>query len=91
MAAHDAAFRYAILAPEPTAWAEIAEQKAEFSAIARRILGRAVAAGALRGDVAFDDFVLVTRGAMANMNPRDDDWRRYLELLLTGLLAEPSR
>ncbi len=81
----DAAFRYAILGPEKTDWAQIAEQKAEFAEIAQRILRRAVDAGQVRRDLTFPDFVLVTRGAMANMNPGDDDWHRHLALMLEGI------
>ena len=81
----DAAFRYAILGPEKTDWAQIAEQKAEFAEIAERILRRAVDAGHVRSDLSFEDFVLITRGAMANMNPADDDWRRHVALMLEGI------
>ena len=84
-AERDAAFRYAILGPEKTAWDQIAEQKAEFAEIAQRIIRRAVNAGHLRGDLSFNDFVLITRGAMANMNPGDDGWRRHLALMLEAI------
>ena len=84
-AERDAAFRYAILGPEKTDWDQIAEQKAQFAEIAERILRRAVAAGHLRRDLTFADFVSITRGAMANMNPGDDDWRRHLALVLEGV------
>jgi len=83
----DAAFRYAILGPEKKDWSQIAEQKAQFADIARPILQRAVDAGYLRSDLTFADFVLITRGAMANMNPGDDDWRRQLTLTLEGIRA----
>jgi AcrR family transcriptional regulator len=84
-AERDVAFRYAILGPEKTAWSEIAEQKAEFAEIADRILRRAVDARHVRSDLSFTDFVLITRGAMANMNPGDDDWRRHVALTLQGI------
>ena len=84
-AERDAAFRYAILGPEKTPWAEIAEQKAEFADIARRIIQRAVNDGQARNDLTFTDFVLITRGAMANMNPDDDDWRRHMALMLEAI------
>lgn len=86
-AERDTAFRYAILGPEKTAWDQIAEQKAQFADIAQRIIGRAVDAGHLRRDLTFTDFVLITRGAMANMNPNDQDWRRHLTLTLEGVLT----
>lgn len=85
----DAAFRFALLGPEEPNWAEIVAQKAEFSAISDGILTRAVAAGCLRADFAFDDFVLLTRGAMANMSG-DDDWRRFVRLVLEGIRPAAS-
>ena len=39
--------------------------------------------GPERPDFTFDDFILVTRGIMANMNT--PHWRRQLELTLEGL------
>ena len=84
-AERDVAFRYAILGPEKTAWAEIAEQKAAFAEVAQRILRRAVDAGHVRSDLSFEDFIHITRGAMANMNPGDDGWRRHLALMLEGI------
>jgi len=86
-AEQDAAFRYAILGPDRKDWAQLAEQKTQFADIARRILQRAVDAGRVRSDLSFEDFVLITRGAMANMNPGDDDWRRHLTLTLEGIRA----
>jgi AcrR family transcriptional regulator len=84
----DAAFRYAILGPEQTDWELIAAQKAQFSDVARRVLERAVDARCVRRDLTFEDFVAVTRGAMANMNPADDDWRRYLAITLEGIRTD---
>ena len=86
-AERDTAFRYAILGPEKIAWDQIAEPKAQFADIAQRILQRAVDAAHLRSDLTFTDFVLITRGAMANMNPDDEDWRRQLVLTLEGIRA----
>jgi AcrR family transcriptional regulator len=83
-AADDAAFRYGILGPEKPDWAGIADQKTELTEIAERIIRRAVDAGHVRSDLSFEDFVLVTRGTMANMNP-DQDWRRHLALTLEGV------
>ncbi|MBP0455896.1 TetR/AcrR family transcriptional regulator [Streptomyces montanisoli] len=80
----DAAFRFAILGPEEPSWHDIAAEKADFSAITDRIVRRAVAAGRLREDFRAEDFVLVTRGAMANMTA-DDAWRRHVALVLDGI------
>jgi AcrR family transcriptional regulator len=80
----DAAFRFAILASEEPAWGDIAAEKAAFAGIVERIVRRAVDAGALRADFRPDDFVLITRGAMANMSG-SGDWRRHLTLQLEGI------
>jgi AcrR family transcriptional regulator len=84
-AERDVAFRNAILGPEEIAWTEIAEQKAEFAETAQRIIRRAVEARHVRSDLSFEDFVHITRGAMANMHPGDDGWRRHLTLMLDGI------
>jgi len=81
----DAAFRYAILGPEQTEWAEIAQQQAEVAEVAQTIILRAIHTGQVRPDLTFTDFVLITRGAMANMNPADNDWRRHLALMLEAI------
>ncbi len=82
-AERDVAFRLVVLGPEPPDWDQLTEQKNDFSEIAGPILTRAAAAGHIRADFAVKDFVLITRGVMANMTP-DGDWRRHLELTLRG-------
>lgn len=85
-AAHaDAGFRFSILGPAEASWSEIAAEKAEFAASAARIVQRAVDAGAVRADLTGHDFILISRGAMANMLDDEDDWRRYVELALDGV------
>lgn len=82
----DAAFRFALLGPEKPDWNEIAAEKAEFSAVTEHIVRRAVEAGHLRADFSSDDFVLITRGAMATMTGTGgSDCRRYVELILEGI------
>lgn len=80
----DAAFRYALLGPGRPRWDDIAAQKTDFREITQRIVRRAVDAGCLREDFGADDFVLVARGAMANMSGAGD-WRRYVALFLEGV------
>ncbi|MFJ9774001.1 TetR/AcrR family transcriptional regulator [Kitasatospora sp. NPDC101157] len=80
----DAAFRVALLGPEEPRWRDIAAEKTEFSAIIERIVRRAVDAGRLRADFDAGDFVLITRGAMANMTGTGD-WRRHVALFLDGI------
>ncbi|MFG1907209.1 TetR/AcrR family transcriptional regulator [Kribbella sp. NPDC048928] len=80
----DAAFCLALLGPEKPDWNEIAAEKAEFSAVTEQIVRRAVEAGHLREDFSSDDFILITRGAMATMTGAGD-WRRYVQLTLEGI------
>lgn len=80
----DAAFRFALLGPREPNWDEIDAEKTAFAAIVERIVRRAVEAGRLRADFRAEDFILITRGAMANMNGTGD-WRRYLTLQLEGI------
>lgn len=79
-----------MLGPERTKWGEIADHKAEFAATAKRVLDRAAAAGVVRPDLSFVDFVVTTRGAMATMNP-DDAWRRHLTLVFEGINTPAPR
>jgi AcrR family transcriptional regulator len=84
----DAAFRFALLGPEQPSWGDIDAQKTALAAIVERIVRRAVDAGRLRADFHPDDFVLITRGAMANMTGTDH-WRRHLALQLDGIRTAP--
>lgn len=86
----DTAFRVALLSPAPPQWDAIEEQKKDFSAAVARIVERAVAAGHLRGDFSAADFILLTRGTIANMTD-GGDWRRHLDLQLEGVLSEGVR
>ncbi|MFI2644430.1 TetR/AcrR family transcriptional regulator [Streptomyces sp. NPDC018610] len=80
----DTAFRFALLGPERPRWNDIADEKTDFSEITERIVRRAVGAGRLRADFRAEDFVLITRGAMANMTGAGD-WRRHVALFLEGI------
>lgn len=85
----DAAFRFAILSPREPTWGDIVAEKDAFSQIVERVVQRAVGAGLLRADFRPDDFILVTRGAMANM-AGSGDWRRHLDLQLEGIRRTAS-
>ncbi|MEU9428820.1 helix-turn-helix domain-containing protein [Streptomyces sp. NPDC048342] len=82
----DAAFRFALLGSQEPDWDVIDAEKTAFAAIAESIVQRAVDAGRLRSDFRASDFVLITRGAMANMAGAGD-WRRHLTLQLEGIRA----
>jgi AcrR family transcriptional regulator len=88
-AAQDAAFRAAVLGPEHPSWKDLAAQKADFRGATERILARAAAAGHVRDDLTFMDFIQLTRGVMANMVP-GGDWRRHLELANAGIRPRPQ-
>ena len=85
----DAAFRFALLGPDEPSWNDIVAEKTDFWTITERIVRRAIDVGRLREDFSADDFVLITRGAMANMTG-SRDWRRHVTLLLEGIRAPES-
>jgi hypothetical protein len=80
----DAAFRLAILSPDEPSWGEIDAEKNAFGAIIERIVRRNVDAGLLRADFSAGGFILITRGAMANMSG-GDDWGQHVTLQLEGI------
>jgi AcrR family transcriptional regulator len=80
----DIAFRRALLGSDTPAWETIDDQKRALTAVVAAVVERAVAAGRLRADFTADDFVLVARGAMANMGDRAA-WRRHLSLQFEGI------
>lgn len=85
-AAHaDAGFRFSLLSPVEPAWHDIVREKADFADSVARIVERAVDAGQIRSDFTADDFILLTRGAMASMGGEHDGWRRFIELALDGI------
>jgi hypothetical protein len=56
------------------------------------VISRAVAAGTVRADLTFADFLLINCGAMSVMHFKpagSSDWRRYLELVLDGIRVKP--
>jgi AcrR family transcriptional regulator len=86
----DAAFQLALLGSNDLDWDGLDRQKAGLTETVTRVINRAAAAGSVRGDLTFADFVVLTRGIMSTMyfNPgRHSDWRRHLELTLDGIRA----
>jgi AcrR family transcriptional regulator len=84
----DASFQLALMGSGDVKWEGIRQQKAEFAEIVSRIIERAVAAGAVRRDLAYADFPLLARGVMSTMyfkTAGNSDWRRHLELTLDGV------
>jgi AcrR family transcriptional regulator len=87
-AAADKAFQWAMLGSDSVDWAEIRTEKDEFAAVASRVIERAVRAGAVRADLTYADFPVMTCGVMSTMyfQPSGNgDWERHLSLLLEGV------
>jgi AcrR family transcriptional regulator len=61
---------------------------AELERLVVQIVARAQRAGAVRSDVKAADVPLLLRGALLSAPP--GQWRRYLEVVLDGLHAEPA-
>jgi AcrR family transcriptional regulator len=84
----DASFQLALMGTDDLQWERVRQQKAEFAEIVTRILDRAVAAGRVRADFTFADFIVLASGVISTMyfkpggNP---DWRRHLQIALDGV------
>jgi len=84
----DASFQLALMGPGDVEWQGVKQEKAEFADAVSRVIERAVAAGAVRPDLTYADFPLLTRGVMSTMYFKptgNSDWRRHLELTLEGV------
>jgi len=85
---HDHLFQQALLGADNFDWSEVNADKEELQPLIKTVIERAVAAGTVRRDLTFQDFVLLTRGVMSTMYLQqqvDLSWRRHLELLLEGV------
>jgi AcrR family transcriptional regulator len=80
----DAGFRVVLLGPEDFNWGDLVEQKTAFLDVAEPVIARAIKSGYLRADFVTPDFIMITRGIMTNMTPKND-WRRHLQLALEGV------
>lgn len=90
----DAAFQLALMGSKDIDWQGIEQEKAEFTAIAGRVIDRGVAAGRLRGDLTVADFHQVACGVISSMyftRGGRSDWRRHLDLALNGVRAAAPR
>jgi AcrR family transcriptional regulator len=88
----DVGFQLAMMGSNELEWEGIEEQKAALAEVITRIISRAIAAGTVRDDFAFDDFAMLMCGITATMyyQPGSANWRRHLELMLGGVCA-PAR
>jgi AcrR family transcriptional regulator len=84
----DASFQFALMDARNVDWGDVAKEKTQFVETVSRIIDRAVTAGQIREDLTFSDFTLLTHGAMSIMYFKpagNSDWRRHLDLALTGI------
>lgn len=85
----DMGFQLAMMGANELDWEGIEQEKEAVARVVTRIIERAVAAGAVREDFTFDDFPMLMCGITSTMyyRPGSADWRRHLELVLTGVKA----
>ena len=83
----DVAFQLAMMRLNEFHWGGIEDDKAALNAVVWRIIERAQAAGQVRADLRIEDYGMVMCGITATMHFMGNgrDWRRQLELILTGL------
>jgi AcrR family transcriptional regulator len=88
----DSGFQLAMMDSSELEWEGIEEQKAALAEAVGRIISRAVAAGVVRDDFAFDDYAMVMCGITSTMyyKPGGANWHRHLEIILYGVCA-PAR
>jgi AcrR family transcriptional regulator len=86
---HDAGFQLAMMGSNDLEWDGIEQQKDALREVVTRVIDRAVAAGVVREDFAFDDFSMIMCGVTSTMyyQPGSANWRRHLELVLQGVRA----
>jgi AcrR family transcriptional regulator len=88
----DASFQLALMGSGDVEWHGIRQEKDDFGDVVSRIIERAVAAGAVCGDLTYADFIQLARGVMSTMYFKpagNSDWRRHLELTLGGVRTRP--
>jgi AcrR family transcriptional regulator len=87
--AEDAATRFAFMSGGERVFAHAAVEREEFMRLATELVARARATGRLRPDFEAADIPMVMCGVCATIDRRksDWDWRRHLELVLSGMSA----
>ena len=91
--AEDAATRFALMSGGEAVFEHAGEEKDEFLRLARKLVLRARRAGELRPDFQAQDVPMVMCGVCATIDRRGApwDWRRHLELVLSGMKDGASR
>jgi AcrR family transcriptional regulator len=75
------------LGRDPTAWQYAAEEINRLRGITDRLIARAQQAGVMRPDLVVDDIPMLMCGLSSTMAVPGYDWRRHLEIVLSGLRA----
>ena len=90
--AEDAATRFALMSGGEAVFEHAGEEKDEFLRLARKLVLRARRAGELRPDFQAYDVPMVMCGVCATIDRRGApwDWRRHLELVISGMGASAS-
>jgi AcrR family transcriptional regulator len=89
--AADAATRFAFMSGGERVFAHADAEKAEFVELCAVLVQRAHASGQLRPDFHAEDVPMVMCGMCATMGKQAAgwDWRHHLDLILSGMHAEP--
>jgi AcrR family transcriptional regulator len=75
------------LGRDPAAWQYAAEEINRLRGITGRLITRAQQAGVVRPDLVVDDIPMLMCGLSSTMAVPGYDWRRHLEIVLSGLRA----
>ncbi len=86
----DSGFQLAMMGSNDLEWEGIEQEKEALAEVVSRVIERAVAAGVVREDLTVEDFPMLMCGITSTMyyQPGRADWRRHLELVLTGVRRE---
>jgi AcrR family transcriptional regulator len=86
----DAAAQAALMRADQNLWAHAADIIEELQALTQILINRAQEAGTMRPDATAADIPLVMCGVSSTM-AGDWDWRRHLEIVISGLQAPAAR
>jgi AcrR family transcriptional regulator len=75
------------LGREPAAWAVALPELQRLTGLASELIRRGQAAGVLRADLVVDDIPMLMCGLSSTMGVPGYDWRRHLEIIISGLRA----
>ncbi|HXD53471.1 MAG TPA: TetR/AcrR family transcriptional regulator [Solirubrobacteraceae bacterium] len=91
--AEDAATRFALMSGGEAVFEHAGAEKDEFLRLARKLVLRARRAGELRPDFQAHDVPMVMCGVCATIDRRGApwDWRRHLELVISGMASTSER